>query len=535
MKRITFRCTMLIALIIGLVYITPVQPAHASSLVVNSLADTNDGSCDNLGTGSGNQDCTLREAIEVASSGDTITFSVTGTIKLGGTQLNINKNLTITGPGPSQLTVSGENASRIFVVTGDGITVSISGMTIDKGFGQNSKGAGVSASSSTSSPISLTLDHVVISNCINATLSGGYPHGGGVGMDGGILTITNSTISGNSAGYSGGGIAIMNDSSANMTNVIVDNNQVTDPSGSGGGVSLKSNPGFSSTLSNVTISNNKVTGTSGIGGGLYVQYHTLTLTQSTVTLNSAGDDGGGLYLFDSTTNINSSTINGNNTTGLANSDGGGIVNLGNGSTSALTIINSTLFGNTANHGTGGAIYNQASGGSSSNVATIIAKNSTIVGNNAGASNSGGGIYVSTAGGSEISTFTLSNSIVYGNTISSGIIGENCNTVNSAIINASSHNLFQDLVNDCTAGVTDIKSSAATSAIVNSLGNYGGTTQTMSLPVGSPAIDTGDDTVCADINTVNNLDQRGLKRPYGIHCDIGAFEQVYRLFLPLILR
>ena len=46
---------------------------------------------------------------------------------------------------------------------------------------------------------------------------------------------------------------------------------------------------------------------------------------------------------------------------------------------------------------------------------------------------------------------------------------------------------------------------------------------MALLPGSPAIDAGDDTLCADAATVNGLDQRGVVRPQGSHCDIGAFE------------
>jgi CSLREA domain-containing protein len=527
MKRaILFRSILSIALVAGLNFATPTRPAYASALVVDTLADENDHSC--------TDGCSLRDAIEVAAPGDTITFSVTGTITLGGTELNIDKNLTISGPGVSQLTISGYNSSRIFFVAGSGIIVSISGMTIVEGFVQNSLGGCVGASSN-SSPLSLTLDDVVVSNCVNENTGGYYPHGGGVGMDGGTLTITNSTISGNSAGYGGGGIAIMNNSSADITNVIVDNNQVTDPSGSGGGIYLQSNPGFSSTLTNVTISNNKVTGTNGIGGGLYVQNHTVSLTQSTVNLNSASDDGGGLYLYNSTTDIDSSTINGNYTTGLSNSDGGGISNLANGGESALTIANSTLYGNTANHGVGGAIRNQASGNDPAYVATTSIINSTIVGNNSGGAFSGGGIFAAKAAGTETSIVVLSNSIVYGNTLSSGTNGENCAKQNTAVITTNNHNLFEDLSNDCDAGPTDIISSAVTSAIVNSLGNNGGPTQTMSLPTGSPAIDAGNDSVCA-ATPVNGLDQRGnFPRPFGAQCDIGAFEQGYRLFLPLILR
>ena len=59
-----------------------------------------------------------------------------------------------------------------------------------------------------------------------------------------------------------------------------------------------------------------------------------------------------------------------------------------------------------------------------------------------------------------------------------------------------------------------------------LGSYGGATQTMPLLPGSPAIDAGDDVVCTTTTgnaPVNSLDQRGIARPQGTHCDIGAFE------------
>jgi hypothetical protein len=52
-----------------------------------------------------------------------------------------------------------------------------------------------------------------------------------------------------------------------------------------------------------------------------------------------------------------------------------------------------------------------------------------------------------------------------------------------------------------------------------LGNYGGFTQTIPLLPGSSAIDAGDDTTCP------TTDQRGVSRPQGAHCDIGAYEYV----------
>jgi hypothetical protein len=47
---------------------------------------------------------------------------------------------------------------------------------------------------------------------------------------------------------------------------------------------------------------------------------------------------------------------------------------------------------------------------------------------------------------------------------------------------------------------------------------------MALQVGSPAIDAGSNIVCKD-SDVNDLAQRGAKRPQGPACDIGAFQFV----------
>ena len=66
-------------------------------------------------------------------AGDTIEFNLTypATIILGSAALQIDKNLTITGPGADQLTISGDNASRVFNITSG--TVIISDLTIANG------------------------------------------------------------------------------------------------------------------------------------------------------------------------------------------------------------------------------------------------------------------------------------------------------------------------------------------------------------------------------------------------------------------
>ncbi|MEW5939264.1 MAG: choice-of-anchor Q domain-containing protein, partial [Chloroflexota bacterium] len=59
-------------------------------------------------------------------------------------------------------------------------------------------------------------------------------------------------------------------------------------------------------------------------------------------------------------------------------------------------------------------------------------------------------------------------------------------------------------------------------LLGPLANNGGPTQTHAVLAGSIAIDAGEDGICAAA-PVNNLDQRGVTRPQGAHCDIGAYE------------
>ena len=67
-----------------------------------------------------------------------------------------------------------------------------------------------------------------------------------------------------------------------------------------------------------------------------------------------------------------------------------------------------------------------------------------------------------------------------------------------------------------------------------LGNNGGFTPTRGLLPGSPALDAGNAAGCAG-PLVNGVDQRGIPRPIGGGCDIGAFEFGFALYLPLIQR
>ena len=177
-----------LSLIVACVLSSPA--ARAVTLTVTSTAG--DGS---VGT--------LRSVLAGAADGDTIDFSVTGTITLSATgQLVVDKSVEITGPGANILAIDGNATSRVFYIA-SGKTVRISGLTITNGSESGNNGGGIYN------------DHakLTLSQC---TLSGNSAGGGGGGIFSNAqtssassiasLTVVNCTISGNSSSEDGGGI-----------------------------------------------------------------------------------------------------------------------------------------------------------------------------------------------------------------------------------------------------------------------------------------------------------------------------------------
>jgi uncharacterized repeat protein (TIGR01451 family) len=293
----------------------------------------------------------LRQAIIDAASGDIINFNIpasdpgcTGgvcTITLAS-ELAIDKSLTIQGPGANQLTVSGNNVVRVFSIAAGNFNpnVTLSGLTIANGNGVGSSGGGILNQSTG------TL------NVINSTLSGNSAsspfgsQGGGISNSAtGTLNVTGSTLSGNSAGGScsdhGGGIS-NNGGILSITNSTLHGNSAA----LGAGVS---NNGGMVTLMNSTLSGNSSSCASTFGGGIYSNGGMITLMNSTLSCNSA-TYGGGIY-NPSLLNVTNSTISGNS----ALSQGGGILNDTFG---ILNVTNSTISGNSSS-GSGGGILNQS--------------------------------------------------------------------------------------------------------------------------------------------------------------------------------
>ena len=171
------------------------------------------------------------------------------------------------------------------------------------------------------------------------SLTGGSAnYGGGIRCDGAEPTITDCTISNNTADNSGGGLYCNYFSDPRITDCTISNNKA---GGSGGGIRCyySSDP----TMINCTVSDNTADGDA---GGIYCFDSSPTIANCTVSNNTADGDAGGVYCASSDPTITNCTIS-NNT---AYDDGGGI----NCYLSSPTVTNCTISNNTA-HGDGGGI------------------------------------------------------------------------------------------------------------------------------------------------------------------------------------
>lgn len=290
---------------------------------------------------------TLRQAILSANAtpgADAIAFDSTffttpRTIALTSGPLTITDSLTITGPGANRLTVSGNNASRIFDIDGPGaLTVNLSGLTLSGG--RTTSGGGAIAIQDENVTIS---DSVITGNTATGSNGGAiaefspYPSIS-------TLTILRSTISGNFAGGAGGAVA-----AGNRALVIRDSALSGNSAGAWSGGAIEFNTyDFGSTLSvqNCTFSGNTavteggaINFYAGLNGSLLVQ-------NSTISGNRAGNNGGGIafhtYLSGALL-LQNSTITANTVTGTATGQGGGGIAMP--FSRGVTVVSSIVSGN----------------------------------------------------------------------------------------------------------------------------------------------------------------------------------------------
>ncbi len=389
----------------------------------------------------------LRDALNQANAlagADTIQFAggLVGTIPLaaGAGDLDISDSVTINGPGLANLTIDATLAvSRIFNITDEAGDVTIKGFALTKGVAgvgndggavySNSLGLVTIADSTLTGNSAgddggavyasgnLTLINVTVGGAAVGAPNAALDDGGGLYVSGN-LTISNSTISGNTAGGDGGGVY----GSATVT---VQDSTIGGSAAGAGNTAAFSGGGIYAVdidITNSTISGNTATAVS--GGGVYARGN-VTLKNSTVSGNAAGVNGGGIYglLGVSLTN---STIGGTavGAGNLAANNGGGVHGAN------VTLQNSTVASNEATNGA------NSDGGGILGTVSVTVKNSTISGNKAG--DDGAGVYSqmvtlqnatiasnisdSNSGGSgrgggvfAATKFTMQNSIAVGNT------------------------------------------------------------------------------------------------------------------------
>jgi CSLREA domain-containing protein len=524
------------------------------SITVDTLADENDGA--GVGTGT-----SLREAIAAAIAGDTIEFSVAGTIELTLPGiLTINKSLTIDGPGADLLTIraydptptqnNGDGRSVLTISDGNANSLSnvfVSGLTITGGDTRNlaggiftaenlemtqcvisdnnslapgyDSGGGIFSYNTASLPNSLTIRNSIIDG--NSLPNG---EGGGIRKRYGTLIIEDSTISNNIAHIAGGGISAA-DGNVNIQirrSMLIDNHQTGGGGGGGlfalfstvtiadstisgntafrgGGISA---PGSTLTVTDTSVSGNEATTT---GGGIGFDGYEMSLLRCAIAGNSAGTFGGGMHFAGYSLTVTETTVNGN----MAVDGGGSWIQRD------ATIVNSTLSGNTADN-RGGAIY-------TSQGHTVL-RFTTITANTADSSK-GGGIWCNIGSTSTTSRVQLLSTIVAGNT------DEDLHGVSGGLSFAS---LGYNLVGT-GFGISDFSTAngdlIGIAPMLGPLADNGGPTMTHSPLADSPAIDTGNPTAVAGMVGVPLDDQRG--EPFtrvfdsdgtaGARIDIGAFE------------
>jgi hypothetical protein len=237
------------------------------------------------------------------------------------------------------------------------------------------------------------------------------------------------------------------------------------------------------TLDQLTLSNGSLNGSAGVtlGGAIFVRQAPLTIRNSTLASNQA--PGGGAIFTDGTSTVAGTTFVGNS----SGTEIGGAIWQAFGT---FTVTNSSFSGNSAFSGS--AIFSPA---------TVNVTNSTFSGNIATSGVGGGALYNSSPG-----AFTLQNTIVANNT------GGNCTTAGfgGTPVTDGGHNIsWPDAT--CPGLNADPK--------LGPLASNGGPTQTFALQSGSPAMDAVPPAGAGCPPT----DQRGVSRPQGPSCDIGAFE------------
>lgn len=286
--------------------------------------------CNDDGPGS------LREAVTSSASGDTVDLSAltcsTITLRTGAIAAHVF-DLTLIGPGAERLAIDGNDYDRVFLHYGGG-GFKLEGLTVRNG-ARRATGFHLGIAGCIASAGYLTLDHSVVTGCYasgegayggaiyayslimnSSTLSNnvayGVHPGAGTAAFGGAafvyqVDLVNSTVTGNRANHRVNpprtsydiGAGIMTVRGGFVIGSTIDSNYTF---GRGGGLA---------TFADITLTNSTVSGNSAAtfgGGGVFLRYPAqLFARNSTITLNHALD-GGGIMLSAATSTLQSSIV-----------------------------------------------------------------------------------------------------------------------------------------------------------------------------------------------------------------------------------
>ncbi|AQQ72429.1 Polymorphic membrane protein 20 [Limihaloglobus sulfuriphilus] len=257
-------------------------PLETPSTVVNTLADIVDSEDGHV---------SLREALIYQKAlGTEITFlpGLSGTIVLNGTHLVIDSSVTITGPDPDLLTISGNQESRIFTITGTAVT--ITNLTISNGYSDN--GGGVACENA----------RLMMKNCIIRECFGDYRDvkGTGISAVNSIVNLTDCCITKNGSRHNMYGTLYCGEGTRLEVNrcLIVQN-----VAAYGAGLFVESN------CDHVEVNNCLIIGNCATSGaGMFTMAGTLVINNSSISRNKSVNGGGGLSGFMGSTYIVNNSI-----------------------------------------------------------------------------------------------------------------------------------------------------------------------------------------------------------------------------------
>ena len=249
------------------------RPAATESAewVVETAEDTTGGSA-----------LSLRDALELAKSGDTVKFmdQLSGTtIKLSGRQLTVPAGVTIDASGLSGgITIDANRQSRVFSINGGTEThpAVLKGLTITGGENYG-EGGGIYVTGTAK------LINCVITGNTNTYFSESHGYGGGIYSSQGTLTLTGCVVSDNETSYNGGGLC--NDGGTiSLVSCTVTGNSAR----FGAGVYNCGEMSMVNCLVTGNFANN-------YGGGVYSLLDTALIVSCTIADNTAFSSGGGIY------------------------------------------------------------------------------------------------------------------------------------------------------------------------------------------------------------------------------------------------